>query len=194
MRYYPYPLWQKINSSDAKTRYEAAAEWERRDTRYRKHLARIRPRLPQDFLDLYDRMKQFHNWLIRDIRIVQGSPGQAWPYSTEIQINNGRVDFILAYGGVRGLRFNCRSKEKDNPLAAWNDPEHWGYDEFTLLRGDSPAIADVRPADGFTHEILFDSGNSLWIAATDIRVREPALAAEPLRDASASFSAPHMPK
>lgn len=149
MRYFTAELWEQINSENDGVREKANQKWDKNCEEYFSRLALNKQRFSPEVYDFLSSIT-FHGFRIVSVTILHDNIGNLYPVYVEINLTNGREEWMIKYRNVRDVQLSYNSGNSD--FSKTRGFDEWGYDE--LLDVDETKMS---------HEILFASGASLRI-------------------------------
>lgn len=154
MRYFTDELWEEINSGDKERREFAEKQWERNVEEYAILFEKIKDRFSKKFLNIYTKEGNFHDYKLKEIKVLHGKYGYTDPVKVSITIYNESYTWQIDYVGIEKVTLDYK---KSNNGSSHSRQFQYGFDDFSY---DEFFQVNDRI---MSHEILFASGATVLI-------------------------------
>lgn len=127
MKYYTSNLLRKINSGNIIERNLAENQWDKNCQSYDNYFNLIKEKLPQRFIKAFYKYHGFHDFVIKNISILNGKKVKGSKVSIILVIENHESSFTIKYVGV--TKFLINIADINNCMCG---DINWWYSEFEM--------------------------------------------------------------
>ena len=113
-----------MNSDNLEVQKIGESKWIEKIKEYLFYFETIKSKLPKGFLKEFDKNDWFHDFIIKDIKIINI---EKYSSVIEFQISHGQIIYKLTFKGVSRIIFNIPTTK--NWLCGMLN---WGYTEFEI--------------------------------------------------------------
>ncbi|MDH8677541.1 DUF4085 family protein [Fusibacter bizertensis] len=124
MKYYKKYLWLQMHSPDEKLRQEAKTKFRESAKEYGPYFEKIKSQLPEQFLEVFNDMKWFHDFSISSICVNNIAKST----TVKLTIEDDENRFVLKLSDVATISMDIPNKNYWMPSGM-----KWGYTEFELF-------------------------------------------------------------
>jgi hypothetical protein len=165
MRYFTDELWKEINSGIKERREFAEKQWERNVEEYAILFENIKHRFSKKFLNIYLKEDNFHDFKLKEIKVLHGKYGYTDPVKVSLVIYNESNVWQLDYVGIEKIALDYKKTENSSSHSRQFQYgfDNFSYDEFFQINDRI-----------MSHEILFASGATLLIYFNKILIKKVA--------------------